>query len=62
MSPRNIFLITFTAILLLVACSKKEPAYVPTEKIDPYSVYKVAYDAFEKGIIFLPQKNFSRLN
>ena len=58
MSPRNIFLITFTAILLLVACSKKEPAYVPTEKIDPYSVYKVAYDAFEKGDYFCLKKIF----
>tara|TARA_B100000963_G_C22638759_1_gene679151 strand:- start:4984 stop:5814 length:831 start_codon:yes stop_codon:yes gene_type:complete len=58
MSPRNIFLITFTSIFLLVACTKKEPAYIPTEKIDPYSVYKTAYDAFEKGDYFFASKKF----
>ena len=37
---------------------KKEPAYIPSEKIDPYSVYKTAYDAFEKGDYFFASKKF----
>jgi len=55
---KKICLIFFTSLVLLAACSKKEPAYVPTEKIDPYSVYKTAYDAFEKGDYFFASKKF----
>ena len=58
MSFKKICLIFFTSLVLLAACSKKEPAYVPTEKIDPYSVYKTAYDAFEKGDYFFASKKF----
>ncbi len=55
---KNICLVFFTSLVLLAACSKKEPAYIPSEKIDPYSVYKTAYDAFEKGDYFFASKKF----
>ena len=31
---------------------------MPTEKVDPYSVYKIAYEAFEKGDYFFASKKF----
>tara|TARA_A100000164_G_C21677613_1_gene662755 strand:- start:575 stop:760 length:186 start_codon:yes stop_codon:yes gene_type:complete len=57
MLVRNLF-ITFIILILINSCSKKEPEYTPTEKIDPYSVYKLAYEGFEKGDFFMLQKNF----
>ena len=35
--------------LSLFSCSKNEPIYQPTEKVDPYVIYKEAYTAFEKN-------------
>ena len=58
MSLRNFLVIIFVSILFLTACSKKEPVYVPSEKIDPYSVYKIAYEAFEDGDYFFASKKF----
>ena len=51
-------LITFIILISLNSCSKKEPEYVPTEKIDPYSVYKSAYEGFEKRDFFYASKKF----
>ena len=51
-------LITFIILISLNSCSKKEPEYVPTEKIDPYSVYKLAYEGFEKRDFFYASKKF----
>ena len=51
-----VYLIIIT--LTLTACSKKEPKYVPTEKIDPYVLYEEAYDAFENGDYFFASKKF----
>lgn len=45
--------------LLLISCSKKEPIYSPTESIDPYSVYKEAYKAFENNDFFNASKKFA---
>jgi outer membrane protein assembly factor BamD len=51
--------IIITAIFLIfVSCSKKEAAYTPTEKIDPYVVYKEGYEAFTKGDYFYASKKF----
>ena len=47
-------LITFT----LFACSKKEPEYTPTVKVDPYLLYEEAYEAFENGEYFFASKKF----
>ena len=49
-----LFLIIFT----LFACSKKEPEYVPTSKVDPYLLYEEAYNAFEDGDYFFASKKF----
>tara|TARA_B100001059_G_scaffold185421_1_gene187178 strand:- start:603 stop:1439 length:837 start_codon:yes stop_codon:yes gene_type:complete len=46
-------------ILLLFSCSKNKLIYEPTEKIDPYTIYKEGYDAFERNDFFLASKKFS---
>ena len=38
--------------LLLISCSKDEPVYQPSKKIDPFTIYNEAYDAFEKNDFF----------
>ena len=43
---------------LFISCSKEEVGYKPTEKIDPYAVYKEGYEALEKGDYFFAQKKF----
>jgi outer membrane protein assembly factor BamD len=54
---RNLF-IAFIIFISFNSCSKKEPEYIPTEKIDPYSVYKLAYEGFEKRDFFYASKKF----
>lgn len=44
---------------LSLSCSKKNPVYVPSSKIDPYEVYKQGLDAFEKNDFFFASKKFS---
>ena len=51
-----ILLISF----FFISCSKKEVAYEPTSRIDPYKVYNEAFVAFEKVIIFMLKRNFLR--
>ena len=46
-------------ILLLFSCSKDKVIYEPTEKKDPYIIYKEAYDAFENNDFFFASKKFS---
>tara|TARA_B100001121_G_C18698237_1_gene626027 strand:+ start:2080 stop:2901 length:822 start_codon:yes stop_codon:yes gene_type:complete len=46
-------------ISLLLSCTKKDTAYVPSKKIDPYEVYKEGLDAFEKNDFFFASKKFS---
>lgn len=50
----KVLVITFS----LFSCSKNEPIYQPTEKVDPYVIYKVAYTAFEKNDFFFANKKF----
>ena len=45
MVVRIFILISF----LFISCSKEEVVYIPTEKIDPYVIYKEGYEALEKG-------------
>ena len=42
----------------LVSCSKNEPIYTPSGKIDPYVIYNEAYTAFEKNDFFFANKKF----
>ena len=58
MSLRNKIFIITSIFIIFTACSKKEPEYIPSEKIDPYSVYQEAYEAFEKGDYFFASKKF----
>ena len=50
----KVLVITFS----LFSCSKNEPIYQPTEKVDPYVIYKEAYTAFEKNDFFFANKKF----
>ena len=54
MVVRIFILISF----LFISCSKEEVGYIPTEKIDPYVIYKEGYEALEKGDYFFAQKKF----
>ena len=46
-------------IFLLFACSKNETVYKPTEKIDPFVLYKEGLEAFETNDFFYASKKFS---
>jgi len=53
----------FFFILLLIfsleSCSKKEVEYEPKNKTNPFTLYKEAQTALEKGDYFFAQKKFS---
>ncbi len=53
--------ILIASIILLISCSKEKPDYQIKPKVDPYKIYKEAYDAFEKGDYFFAQKKFSEV-
>ena len=53
---RNFF---FIILIILISCSKEEVKYQPKEKVSPYSLYKEAHSALEKGDFFFAQKKFS---
>ena len=46
-------------ILSVFACSKDEAVYKPTEKIDPFILYKEGLEAFETNDFFYASKKFS---
>jgi len=48
-----LFIVTFQS------CSKDELVYEPKEKVDPYSLYKEALEAFERNEFFFASKKFS---
>ena len=52
-------ILIFAIIFSLQACSKKDMAYNPQDKIDPYMLYKEALVAFEKADYFYANKKFS---
>ena len=55
---KKIISTVFLSLLLFLSCSKKSAEYTPTNQIDPYSVYKEAYDAFDQGDYFFASKKF----
>ena len=45
-------ILTFCLIIFLLSCNKKEVLYEPTNKVDPYVLYKEGLDAFKKNDFF----------
>ena len=45
--------------IILFSCSKDGIKYEPKPRVDPYSIYEQAYQAFEEGDYFFAQKKFS---
>ena len=52
------FLIFIFSVLFLYSCSKKEAVFLPSEKVDPYILYKEGVEAFEKNDYFYANKKF----
>ncbi len=52
-------ILTFCLIIFLLSCNKKEVLYEPTNKVDPYVLYKEGLDAFKKNDFFFANKKFS---
>ena len=46
-------------MLILFSCTKEDVIYKPTEKVDPYVLYKEGLEAFEKNDFFYASKKFS---
>ena len=53
----RLFLIFF--LIFFSNCSKKDPIYEPTSKLDPYALYQEGMSAFDKNDFFLANKKFS---
>ena len=54
----RLFLI-FLTLSLFISCSKKDPIYEASKKLDPYKIYDEAYEAFENNEFFLAHKKFT---
>ena len=52
-------ILILSCVLILSSCSKDEAIYIPSEKIDPYAMYKKGLESFEKNDFFYASKNFS---
>ena len=52
-------LISLFLLIFLSTCSKDQIQYKPTEKVNPYNVYKEGLEAFEKNDFFFANKKFS---
>ena len=51
--------ISFLCIVIIVSsCSKDEISYKPSEKANPYTLYKEGMEAFDEMIFFSQIKNF----
>ena len=54
------FLSIVGVLFILSSCSKDKPeTYKPAEDINPYEIYKEAYDSFNKRDFFYAEKKFS---
>lgn len=53
----RLFLIFF--LVFFSSCSKKDPIYEPTSKLDPYALYQEGMSAFDKNDFFFASKKFS---
>ena len=57
------FFSLITIILTLSSCSNKEdPIYKPSEKVNPYEVYKEGLNAMKKNDYFFANKNLKKQN
>ena len=54
----RIFLIF--SLVFFFNCSKKDPIYEPTSKLDPYVLYQEAMKAFDRNDFFFASKKFLR--
>ena len=52
-------LLALSFSLILFSCSKKDEIYKPSNKINPYELYKEALDAFDRNDYFYANKKFS---
>ena len=52
-------IILVSILFLLLSCSNKNEIYQPSSKINPYELYKTAYEAFEKNDFFFANKKFT---
>ena len=55
---RRLFILIFF-FTLLQSCSKDKVVYEPSEKLNPYELYKEALDAFDRNEFFFASKKFS---
>ena len=53
-------LLTLIFVVTLNCCSKKEGVYQPSDKENPYSLYKEGLEAFDKNDFFFAHKKFSQ--
>ena len=58
---RRLFILIFF-FTLLQSCSKDKVVYEPSEKLNPYELYKEALDAFDRNEFFFASKKFLKLN
>ena len=54
---RAFFILIF--ITALSSCSKNEGNYIPSNKVNPYVLYKEGLEAFERNDFFFANKKFS---
>ena len=50
---------SFIIIIFIYSCSKNKEVYKPSEKINPYEVYREGLEAFEKNDFFFANKKFT---
>ncbi len=52
-------LLVISISLIIYSCSKENTIYSPSDKIDPYTLYKEGLESFEKNDFFFASKKFS---
>ena len=52
-------LLVISITLIIYSCSKENTIYSPTDKINPYTLYKEGLESFEKNDFFFASKKFS---
>ena len=52
-------LLVISITLIIYSCSKENTIYSPTDKINPYTLYKEGMESFEKNDFFFASKKFS---
>ena len=49
-------LLVISISLIIYSCSKENTIYSPSDKIDPYTLYKEGIESFEKNDFFFASK------